>query len=78
LVYDLYEKEYGDMSNLRLNLPSFEMLRYLGLSDFISNTFYPEYMRGSLLNRIKIEKPELIEKLRKQEEIFIEKEKEKR
>ncbi len=78
MVYGLYEKEYGDMSVLRLNLPSFEMLRYLGLSDFISNTFYPEYMRGSLLNRIKIEKPELIEKLRKQEEIFIEKEKEKR
>jgi len=76
MVYDIYQKEYDDMDIRRLDLPSFEMLRYLSLSDFNSNTFYPEYMRKNLLNRIKIEKPELLDKLRKQEEFFIEKRKE--
>lgn len=78
MIYDLYLREHGDEKILRVDLPSFEMLRYLGFRDFISNTFYPEYMHGSLFNRIEIEKPELAEKLRKQEGIFVETQKEKR
>jgi hypothetical protein len=77
MVYDLYQREWLEVDDRRLDMPSFAMLRYLALSDFISNTFYPEYMRQSLLNRIKIEKPELLDKLRKQEEFIIEKRKDK-
>jgi len=73
LIYDLYQREFGDEEVLRVDLPSFEMLRYLGLRDFIGSTFYPEYMRGSLFNRIKNEKPELFEKLKKQEGLLLEK-----
>ncbi len=39
--------------------------------NFVNDPFYPQYLRTRLLERVKIERPELFEKLRKQEDIFI-------
>ena len=71
-VFDVYVLEFNtaDDSPMRLNMPDFPMLRYLALIGFINNDFYPEYLRQGLLNRIEIERPELFDKLQKQESIL--------
>jgi len=69
-VYDIYKKEYSEELVLRVDLPSFEMMRYLSFMGFINDNYYPQNLRRSLLSRIEVERPELIEKLKNQEEVF--------
>ena len=72
-IYRIYQKEFGDYEVLRVDLPGFELLRFLAFNDFMIDPFYPQYLRAGLLGRIKIERPDLFEKLQKQRDIFIEK-----
>ena len=55
-----------------MGLPQMDMLRYSAFMEFMNDRSYPEELRQSLMGRIKIEKPELFEKLRKQENILME------
>ena len=65
-VYDHYQSAYSDEN--RIDLPDFTLLRYLAIMDFLNDQQYPPNMRLALYNRIKLERPELAEQLRKQEE----------
>jgi hypothetical protein len=60
-VYDYYQKKYDDTE--RIDLPDLKLLRYFALSDFLNDRQYLPYLRQSLLNRIKIERPELYKQL---------------
>ena len=65
-VYDHYRATGPDEG--RVDLPDFELLRYLALFDFLNDPQYPLNLRLSLRGRIKIERPELSEQLERQEE----------
>ena len=65
-VYDFYQAEYKDED--RINLPDFKLLRYFGLMDFLYDEQFPVNLRRSLLRRIEIERPELSEQLKEQQE----------
>ncbi|MFA5291761.1 MAG: hypothetical protein WC496_01855 [Phycisphaerae bacterium] len=67
-VYDSYQKEFGDEGVDRVTLPDFNILRYIGLSGFLNDARYPEDLKQNLLGRIQIERPELYEKLKQQQE----------
>jgi hypothetical protein len=67
-IYDAYQKEYADGS--RTALPPFDLIRYLSLTGFMEDGFYPQNLKSRLFARIKVEKPELFDKLAKQEKIF--------
>ncbi|OQA03823.1 MAG: hypothetical protein BWY69_00221 [Planctomycetes bacterium ADurb.Bin401] len=67
-VYDHYVREFGDEEADRIHLPEFSILRYVGLSSFINDERYPEDLRRNLIDRLEIERPELYEKLKEQEE----------
>ena len=64
-VHSQYQGMYKDEN--RINLPEFPMLRYVALLDFLNDPQYPVELRRNLLDRIRIERPQLAEKLRKQE-----------
>ena len=65
-VYDHYQSPRVDEH--RIDLPDFALLRYLALMDFLNDQQYPPNMRLALYNRIRIERPEVAEQLKKQEE----------
>ncbi len=67
-VYDLYQTETAD--GARTGLPPFEFLRYMALRGFMENYFYPDHLKLRLMGRIKVERPDLFDKLMKQEEAF--------
>ena len=70
-VFTIYQAKYSDEEWRRLDLPNFEMLRFLAFLDFMRDRFYPEHLRNALLARIKVERPDLFEKLEKQKDLFI-------
>jgi hypothetical protein len=72
-VFTIYQTKYSDEEWRRLDLPNFEMLRFLAFLDFMRDRFYPENLRNALLGRIKVERPDLFEKLEKQKDLFIQK-----
>jgi hypothetical protein len=41
--------------------------------DFMQDRSYPEHLRNALLARIRIERPELFDRLQKQKDLFIQK-----
>jgi hypothetical protein len=55
----------------RIDLPEMPLLRYLALRDFLEDWQYPPNLRRNLFGRIKIERPELYEKLKQQEQKLI-------
>ena len=65
-VWSYYQSKYSDSE--RIDLPDFSVLRYLGLLDFLNDAQYPPNLRGSLLARMKVEKPKLFEQLLDEEE----------
>jgi hypothetical protein len=65
-VYDHYQSPRVDEH--RIDLPDFTLLRYLAIMDFLNDQQYPPNMRLALYNRIRIERPEFAEQLKKQEE----------
>ncbi len=52
----------------RVGLPEMPLLRYLALRDFLDDWQYPPNLRRNLFGRIKVERPELYEKLKQQEQ----------
>ncbi len=68
-VYDHYESSYSDED--RIGLPDFKLLRYFALSNFLSDQQYPLTLRRNLFGRIKIERPQLAEQLKQQEEMLL-------
>lgn len=74
-IYDIYQAQYSEEGLLRVDLPSYSMLKYLAFISFINDNFYPENLRHNLIGRIKVEQPELFEKLMEEEEFFMERSK---
>ncbi|HIJ67227.1 MAG TPA: hypothetical protein HPP51_02955 [Planctomycetes bacterium] len=72
-VYEIYQAKYSDEEWRRLNLPDFEMIRFMAFLDFMRDRHFPEHLRNSLLGRIKVERPELFDRLQKQKDLFIQK-----
>ena len=68
-VYDRYQSMYLDEN--RINLPDFKILRYLALLDFLNDRQYPIQLRRGLFGRMEIERPQLAEQLRRQEQQFL-------
>lgn len=66
-VYELYQEEMGRQEQERVGLPSLDRLRYGAFIMFLEDPMYPETMRLNLLGRIRIERPDLFEKLQQQE-----------
>ena len=67
-VYDLYQTETAD--GVRTGLPQFELMRYMALRTFMEDPFYPDHLKMRLMGRIKVERPDLFDKLVKEEEAF--------
>ena len=67
-VYDLYQTETAD--GTRTGLPPFDFLRYMALRGFMEDYFYPDHLKLRLIGRIKVERPDIFEKLMQQEETF--------
>lgn len=70
-VYEIYQAKYSDEEWRRLDLPDFEMIRFMAFLDFMRDRFFPEHLRNSLLARIRIERPQLFDRLQKQKDLFI-------
>jgi len=71
-VYDHYQKEYGKEGDTdRVTLPDFEVLRYIGITGFLNDQRYPDFIRQNLMERIQVERPDLYEKLKQQQEYFM-------
>jgi hypothetical protein len=68
-VHVMFQKEHSDES-YRLGLPSLELLRYMAFMDFLNDPEYPQEFRMNLLGRIQVERPDLFEKLKKQEQQY--------
>ena len=65
--YNLYKADIGGDVPDRLGLPKMDMLRYAAFRDFWADPQYPESLKMALAGRIQVEKPELFERLQKQE-----------
>jgi len=71
-IYDIHQKSMGLDEPGRMGLPPMEWFRYQAFVAFLNDPIYPEQMRLSLIGRIQVERPDLFEKLKKQEIQFIE------
>ena len=69
-VYDYYQSRFGNEGIDRIVLPDFEVLRYVGIASFLNDLRYPEDVRQNLIERVRIERPQLYEKLNQQDEYF--------
>ena len=69
-VYDFYQKGLSDEASGRIPLPDLNIMRYAGLTSFLSDARYPDDLKRTLVERIRIERPELYEKLKQQESII--------
>ena len=70
-VYKNYMEQNSDESDIaRVGLPPIEKIRYAAMVSFLEDQAYPAKMRQGLLTRIEAERPELLEKLKKQEELI--------
>jgi len=65
-IYDYYNSAYTDAE--RIELPEFVRLRYFALMDFLYDEQFSPDVRGRLLGRMEIERPELFNQLMQQEE----------
>ena len=65
-IHSYYQGKYRDEN--RIDLPEFKLLRYFALLDFLNDQQYPPNLRGNLLGRIKVERPELFKQLETEEE----------
>jgi len=70
-AYDHYQRQYASEGVDRVVLPDFNILRYIGISSFLNDLRYPDFVRQNLIERIRIERPELYEKLKQQHEYFM-------
>jgi len=70
-VYNHYYAAYS--AENRWDLPEFPLLRYLALVDVLQDRQYSLDLRRTLLNRIRIEKPDLVRELEQQQEKMLKK-----
>ena len=70
-IYDKYQKEAGADEPGRMGLPKLDIIKYQAFLSFLNNETLPQEMQMSLVNRLQVERPELFEKLRKQQIEFI-------
>ncbi|MHC5118827.1 MAG: hypothetical protein ACYSOH_02260 [Planctomycetota bacterium] len=66
-VYDIYQQSMGLAEAQRIGLPPMDWFRYQAFVAYLNDPMYPEQMRRSLMGRIQVERPDLFEKLLKQE-----------
>ena len=71
-VHELYQEEMGRQEQYRVGLPPLDRLRYGAFIMFLDDPIYPKTLRENLLSRIRVERPDLYEKLLKQEARIIE------
>ncbi len=70
-IWQIYMTSYED-EEYRIGLPSFDKLQFFALMDFFNDPYYDITLRESLSARIKLERPKLMEKLKKQALPYIE------
>jgi hypothetical protein len=58
-VYDYYMNKYRPEN--RIDLPPMRVLRYVAITEFLNNGSYPLYVRQGLVERIRVERPDLYE-----------------
>jgi hypothetical protein len=66
-VYEHYLREYPDEKG-RIDLPKMPVMRYVAIGQFLNNEMYPAYIRQGLLERIKVERPDVYKQLEQTEE----------
>lgn len=66
-VYDIYQQSMGVEEPGRVGLPPMDWFRYQAFVAFMNDSMYPEEMHMGLLGRIRVERPDLFDKLLKQE-----------
>ena len=71
-LYAMYVKQFSDEEVLRVDLPNFAKMRYLGLIGFLNDEYFPPNLKKSLLDRIQAERPQLYEQLISEENKLIE------
>ena len=72
-IYDLYMKDKTDpVERQRMGLPAMEFITYQAFIRFLDDTLYPDYIRQGLANRIRLEQPEVFEKLQKEHNKLLE------
>jgi hypothetical protein len=65
-LYNYYQKGHDEY---RIDLPELGVLKYRALVNFVTDQLYPPYFRQALLDRIRIERPELWKQLTAEDEI---------
>ncbi|HUV42021.1 MAG TPA: hypothetical protein VMW23_09565 [Sedimentisphaerales bacterium] len=65
-IYDRYQTTNTEQK--RLEMPDFRMLRYFALLGFLNDAQYPVQLQRDLLSRIEIERPQLAEQLKQQQQ----------
>jgi hypothetical protein len=70
-VYNQYEILFKDETH-RIGLPPLSRMKYLSITDFLSDSAYPESLRRSLIARIRLERPELAQQLENEQKKFFE------
>ena len=65
-IWDYYKGLYSDEN--RIDLPTMSRLRYVAIIDFLRDLSYPLEMRQSLFARIRLDRPQLAEQLRAEQE----------
>jgi hypothetical protein len=66
-AYDYYLAKYPDEKQ-RIGLPEMRILRWYALRQFLGNEAYPLYVRQGLLERIKLERPDIFKQLEQTED----------
>jgi hypothetical protein len=61
-------KEFSSESG-RIGLPSMPRLRYMALLDFLRDN-YPDWLKQSLVERIRVGRPELYEQIQQEEQLL--------
>lgn len=70
-IWDVHQSDMGKDEPGRMGLPSMDWFRFQAFMAFMNDPGYSEQMRLSLLGRIKIERPDLLEKLQQMELEFM-------
>jgi tetratricopeptide (TPR) repeat protein len=71
-VYDFYQIKFEHKEETdRVKLPPFDVIRYIGIISFLSDQRYPDFVRKNLVDRIRVERPEIYEKMEQQHEYFL-------
>ena len=62
-IHNHYQSMYLDEN--RIDLPAFELLRFLAVEDFFADRQFSDYLKDRLFGRMEVERPELLKQLQK-------------